>query len=325
MEEQAMKIPTAAYCRVSTTSDLQDGSYEVQMDHYKKLIESKPELELVGIYGDHGKSGRSMQTRPQLKKLIRDCEAGRIKLIYTKSISRFARNMMECVETIRHLRELGVKVVFEKEALDTESMGGELMLGILATIAQEESNSISQNILWSRRQHALKGEPWERPPYGYVSVGKNHKWEAVQEQGDVIRQAFYMAGMCYSYSEILEEMNRMEREMESDRVWTRGTLAILLKNCAYIGEYLSNKECSIVLEDGTTKRVKNKGYVDQIRIEDHHEAFVSRELFDAVNELLKLRALNSCRSNFTPEQTKAMEHAMTAAAKEAKAWEAQVM
>ena len=133
-----------------------------------------------------------------------------------------------------------------------------------------------------------------------------------------------MAGMCYSYSEILGELNRMEWEMESERVWTRGTLAILLKNCAYIGEYLSNKECSIVLEDGTTKRVKNKGYVDQIRIEDHHEAFVSRELFDAVNELLKLRALNSCRSNFTPEQTKAMEHAM-AAAKEAKAWEAQVM
>ena len=182
MEEQAMKIPTAAYCRVSTTSDLQDGSYEVQMDHYKKLIESKPELELVGIYGDHGKSGRSMQTRPQLKKLIRDCEAGRIKLIYTKSISRFARNMMECVETIRHLRELGVKVVFEKEALDTESMGGELMLGILATIAQEESNSIAANMSWSRRKHLEKGQPWNVPRYGYVSVGKEHRWEIVLKQ-----------------------------------------------------------------------------------------------------------------------------------------------
>ena len=222
MEEQAMKIPTAAYCRVSTMSDLQDGSYEVQRDYYKKLIESNPDMELVGIYGDHGKSGRTMQTRPQLKKLIRDCEEGKIKLILTKSISRFARNMMECVETIRHLRELGVKVVFEKEGLDTESMGGELMLGILATIAQEESNSISQNLNWSRRQHALRGEPWERPPYGYVSVGKQHKWEPVEEQGDVVRQAFYMAGMCYKYPDIVEELNRMEREMGSERVWTHG-------------------------------------------------------------------------------------------------------
>ena len=178
----------------------------------------------------------------------------KIKLILTKSISRFARNMMECVETIRHLRELGVKVVFEKEDLDTESMGGELMLGILATIAQEESNSISQNLNWSRRQHALRGEPWERPPYGYVSVGKQHKWEAVEEQGDVVRQAFYMAGMCFKYPDIVEELNRMEREMGSERVWTHGTLMILLKNCAYIGEYLSNKEGSSECENHITFR-----------------------------------------------------------------------
>ena len=325
MEEQAMKIPTAAYCRVSTMSDLQDGSYEVQRDYYKKLIESNPDMELVGIYGDHGKSGRTMQTRPQLKKLIRDCEEGKIKLILTKSISRFARNMMECVETIRHLRELGVKVVFEKECLDTESMGGELMLGILATIAQEESNSISQNLNWSRRQHALRGEPWERPPYGYVSVGKQHKWEPVEEQGDVVRQAFYMAGMCYKYPDIVEELNRMEREMGSERVWTHGTLMILLKNCAYIGEYLSNKECAIVQEDGTVKRVKNKGYVDQIRIEDHHEAFVSRELYDAVKTLLELGVLNKCRNNYSAEQETAMRRSMEAAAKEARTWEAQMM
>ena len=126
MEEQAMKIPTAAYCRVSTMSDLQDGSYEVQRDYYKKLIESNPDMELVGIYGDHGKSGRTMQTRPQLKKLIRDCEEGKIKLILTKSISRFARNMMECVETIRHLRELGVNAPEE----DLRSMAHKCAAGV---------------------------------------------------------------------------------------------------------------------------------------------------------------------------------------------------
>ena len=131
------RIPTAAYCRVSTKRDTQDGSYEVQRAYYEKLISEDPTLELVGIYGDHGKSGRYMRGRAELNRLIKDCEAGKVKLILTKSISRFARNMMECVETIRHLRELGVTIRFEKENIDTDTMGGELMLGILATIAQE--------------------------------------------------------------------------------------------------------------------------------------------------------------------------------------------
>ena len=135
------KKRTAAYCRVSTTSDTQDGSFEVQCEYYEKRIKEDPGMELVGVYGDHGKSGRSMRGRKELNRLIKDCEAGKIELVLTKSISRFARNMLECVETIRHLSELGVVVRFEKEGLDTETMGGELKLGILETIEQEEGNS----------------------------------------------------------------------------------------------------------------------------------------------------------------------------------------
>ena len=137
------KLRVAAYCRVSTTSDTQDGSFEVQCEYYEKLIRSDPNMEFVGVYGDHGKSGRAMRGRKELNRLIKDCEAGKIDLVLTKSISRFARNMLECVEAIRHLKECSVTVRFEKENLDTETMGGELMLGILAIIAQEESNSIS--------------------------------------------------------------------------------------------------------------------------------------------------------------------------------------
>ena len=324
MSEQTNKIPAAAYCRVSTAGDLQDGSFEVQCDYYRKLIDADNELELVGIYGDYGKSGKTMRKRPELQRLIKDCATGKIKLIYTKSISRFARNMMECVETIRHLRELGIKVIFEKEGLDTESMGGELMLGILATIAQEESNSISQNVRWSRNQPVHNGEPWEKPPYGFVSVGKTHRWELVPEQGDVIRQAFYMAGMCYRYPEIVAEMNRMEREMESGNVWTHGTMMLLLKNIAYLGEYLSNKECTIITKDGKAKRVKNEGHVEQVHIADHHEAVVSRELFDAVGEILRQGVLSSCRTNFSADDEKVMRNGMELAAREAKQWETQL-
>ena len=136
------KIRTCAYCRVSTASDTQDGSFEVQCEYYERLISSDPEMEFVGVYGDHGKSGRKMYNRTELNRMIKDCEDGKIDLILTKSISRFARNMADCVETVRHLKELGVRVLFEKENLDTDTMTGELILGILATIAQEESISL---------------------------------------------------------------------------------------------------------------------------------------------------------------------------------------
>ena len=311
---------TAAYCRVSTTGDTQDGSFETQCEYYEKIIKEDPDLEFVGVYGDHGKSGRSMHGRKELNRLISDCEAGRIDLVLTKSISRFARNMLECVETIRHLSELGVTVRFEKEGLDTETMGGELMLGILATIAQEESNSISQNMSWSRQKHVEKGQPWDIARYGYISVGKEHRWEVVEHEAEVVRQAFYMAGMCHTYQEITDELNRMEKENESGRGWTKNTVVNLLHSEVYIGDYLSRKHCRIVDENGITRRVKNRGYVDQILIEGHHEAIVSRELYEVVQELLDHKTLGSNRKRFSEEEYEIMDRAIELAVREAESW-----
>lgn len=319
MEEKRLR--TAAYCRVSTTSDTQDGSFEVQCEYFEKIIKSDPGMEFVGVYGDHGKSGRSMRGRKELNRLIKDCEAGKIDLVLTKSISRFARNLQECVETIRHLRELGVTVRFEKENLDTETMGGELMLGILATIAQEESNSISQNINWSRRKHVEKGQPWEAARYGFVSVGKEHRWEVVEHEAEVVRQAFYMAGMCYTYGEIAKELTRMEAEDGNGRVWNKTPVVNLLRSETYIGNYLSNKECNIVDENGVVKRVKNRGHVDQILIENHHPALVSVELYNVVQELLDHTILGAHRSRFSAEEQAIMDRAMRLAVKEAKSWQ----
>ena len=274
------------------------------------------------MYGDHGKSGRSMRGRKELNRLITDCEAGLVDLVLTKSISRFARNMLECVETIRHLSEMGVTVRFEKEGLDTETMGGELMLGILATIAQEESNSISQNMNWSRQKHVEKGQPWDVARYGYVSVGKEHVWEVVDHEAEVVRQAFYMAGMCHTYQEIAEELTRMEAEDGDGRVWTKTPVVNLLRSEVYIGNYRSNKECRIVDEKGQVKRVKNKGQVDQILIEGHHEALVSKELFDVVQELLDHVTLGGHRTKFSREEQAIMDRAMKLAVKEAESWQA---
>ena len=318
MEEK--KLRTAAYCRVSTTSDTQDGSYEVQCEYFEKFIKNNPNMEFVGIYGDHGKSGRYMKGREGLSRLIKDCEAGAIDVCLTKSISRFARNLQDFVELTRHLKELGVTVRFEKEGLDTETMQGELILGILATVAQEVSNNISQSILWSRKHHIEKGQPWDRARYGYVSVGKEHKWEVVEQEAEVVRQAFYMAGMCHTYSEITEELNRMEAENGNDKVWNNATVANLLRSEKYIGNYLSNQGCRVVDEKGVAHWVKNKGQVEQILIEDHHEALVSEELYNVVQELLELRVLAGNRRNFSLEAQEAMGRAMKAAAKEIELW-----
>ena len=314
------KLRTAAYCRVSTASDTQDGSFEVQCAYYEKLIRDDPTMEFVGVYGDHGKSGRSMRGRKELNRLIRDCEAGKVDLVLTKSISRFARNMLECVNTIRQLSELGVAVRFEKENLDTQTMGGELMLGILATIAQEESNSISQNINWSRQKHVEKGQPWDVARYGYVSVGKEHRWEVVEHEAEAVRQAFYMAGMCHTYGEIAEELTRMEAEDGNGRVWNKTPIVNLLRSETYIGNYLSNKECRIVDEKGQVKRVKNKGYVEQVLIEGHHPALVSKELYEVVQELLDNKTLGGHRRKFSAEEREIMDRAVKLAAREAESW-----
>ena len=319
--QEEKKIPTAAYCRVSTKRDMQDGSFEVQCAYYEKLISEDPKLELVGIYGDHGKSGRYMKGRSELNRLLKDCEDGKVKLILTKSISRFARNMMECVETIRKLTELGVTVRFEKEGFDTDNMCGELMLGILATIAQEESNSISQNMNWSRRKHVEQGQPWDVPSYGYVSVGKEHRWEVVPYQAKIVRKAFYMAGMCYTYAEIAKELTRMEEEIGEGRVWNKTPVVNLLRRETYLGNYLSNKEIRIVDQDGCVKRVKNKGRADQILIEEHHEALVSKELYDVVQKLLDHVTLGGHRSHYSEEETELMKQAMKLAAREEQLWQ----
>lgn len=195
------KLRTAAYCRVSTGTDLQDGSFETQCAYYQKRIEEDATMVSAGIYGDQGKSGRSIRNRPALQELLRDCEAGQIDLVLTKSVSRFARNLQECVEMTRRLSDLGVSIRFEREGLDTGTMEGELMLGILAAIAQEESRSISENTIWGIRKRYERGIPrWSRL-YGYTR-SEDGSCLIIPDQAETVQTIFRLYEHGHTIREI---------------------------------------------------------------------------------------------------------------------------
>lgn len=255
-------LRTAAYCRVSTELEKQEGSYDMQMNHYREKILSNPDMELVGLYGDKGKSGRKAANRRGFMQLLADCENGKIDLILTKSISRFARSMADCVELIQKLRSWGVTVYFEKENLRTDQMKGELLLNILAALAQEESNSISQNVTRSHEQYASEGRPFGRVTYGYICAG-NGTWQKTPAEAHRVRTAFRMAAEGRSYPEILAALNNIERQENTKVTWRQRRLRNLLRNVAYQGDYYSHG--TVCLTPG--HQVVNRGYRDRYYIE----------------------------------------------------------
>lgn len=278
------KIKTAAYCRVSTDKEEQDGSYELQESYYRNLINSNPALELVGIYGDKGKSGLKTSGRPGLQKLMADCRGGRINLILTKCISRFARNMAECAEMIRELRNFDVYIQFEEQNLNTKDTKSDLILNIFAAIAEEESHSISQHTTKAHEQYALEGRPFGRISFGYMNGG-NNRWVINEEEAPKVKAAFQLAGEGRSYTEIRKALNAMETDGYK---WRKSRLKYLLTNVVYKGDYFSH--ATVCLVPG--KQVENKGYRDRFYIEGHHEPIVPPELFDQVQEMVASGALD---------------------------------
>ena len=295
-------LRAAAYCRVSTEQEMQENSYERQCDYFRQMIENAPHLTLVGVYGDFGKSGRSIHARPELQRLLADCEAGKIDIVFVKSISRFARSMSDCLAIVRRLRELKIPVVFEKENINTMDGMGELLISVMASIAQEESNSISENMRWSIEQHNAKGTPYYHPSYGYRKAEKGSlDWVIDEQQAKVVRCAFDMALERRSSKEIVDKLNEMEvaaktataataleqllQSKKYAKPWNRRRVVYLLKNIAYIGDYLTNR--TYIVYTDKRKMVRNKGEHDQYYLEGHHEAIVSKEQFEQVQTILK--------------------------------------
>lgn len=291
------KLRVAAYCRVSTDSDEQATSYEAQVEHYTEYIKKNPEWEFAGIYADDGISGTNTKNREEFNRMIEDCEAGTIDMIITKSISRFARNTLDCLKYIRQLKEKNIPVFFEKEAINTMDAKGEVLLTIMASLAQQESQSLSQNVklgLQFRYQNGQVQVNHNR----FLGYTKDEEGKLVidPEQAEVVKRI---------YREYLEgySMDKIAAGLEADGIltgagkprWHTSTINKILRNEKYIGDALLQKTYTTDFLNKT--RVKNTGIVPQYYVEGNHEAIIPREIYMRVQEELVRRRVVKTSAN----------------------------
>ena len=184
----------AAYARVSMESERLQHSLSAQISYYSEKIQKNPDWLYAGVHADYGVSGTRTEKRDAFNRLLADCETGKIDIVLTKSISRFARNTVDLLETVRHLKEIGVEVWFERENIHSMSGDGELMLSILASFAQEESRSISKNITWSIRKKFERGEQWHTAPFGYRWNGET--FIVREDEAEVVRRIYIGKSVC---------------------------------------------------------------------------------------------------------------------------------
>lgn len=273
------KKRVAAYARVSVETDRLKHSLSTQISYYNQLIQNNPEWEFVGIYADSGISGTSIKKRIEFQRLLKDCKEGKIDIILTKSIQRFARNTVDLLKVVRELKALGIEVRFEKENINSLSGDGELMLSILASFAQEESRSISDNVKWGTIKRFKQGIPNGKfSIYGY-------RWEGdhlviIEDEAKIVRRI---------YSEYLSGKSRLQIEKMFDAEgiktrkgyrWVDSNLKVILTNIHYTGNLLFQKEYVVDPISGKTR--KNRGELPQYFVENTHEAIISMEDFRKV-------------------------------------------
>lgn len=290
-DDERPKLRVAAYCRVSTDSDEQASSYEAQIEHYTSYIDGHPEWELAGIFADDGISGTNTKKREEFNRMIDVCMAGTIDQVITKSISRFARNTLDCLKYIRQLKEKNIPVFFEKENINSMDSKGEVMLTIMASLAQQESQSLSQNVKLGLQYRYQQGEIQVNCArfLGY-SKGEHKKLVVVPEEARIVKRI---------YREYLEgaSMLKIVRGLEADGIkngagrekWHTSNINSILRNEKYIGDALLQK--TYTTDFLTKTRVKNRGIVPQYYVENSHESIIPREIFMQVQEELIRRRI----------------------------------
>lgn len=284
----------AAYARVSMETDRLEHSLSTQISYYNELIQKNPEWQFVGVYADDGISGTSTERRSEFNRMMEEAEAGKIDIILTKGISRWARNTVDLLESVRHLKELGVEVRFEKENINSLSGDGELMLSILASFAQEESRSISDNVKWGIRKRFENGTP------NFRNRILGYRWEddhlvIVPEEATIVRRIF---------QNFLEGKSRLETEREFDAEGIRtingcrfvdSNIKVILTNVTYTGNLLLQKE--FISDPITKKRKKNRGELPMYYVEGTHEAIIDQATFDFVQREMARRRELGARAN----------------------------
>ena len=284
----------AAYCRVSTEEEEQASSYEAQCQYYTDKIMSNKEWTMAGIFADEGITGTSTKKRTEFLRMIRQCKQKKIDLILTKSIQRFARNTLDCINYTRILRQLGIGVLFEKENINSLPPDSEFMITMYGAMAQSESESISGNIRRGKQMHAKVGTlkipcHWL---YGYKKDADD-KFCIIPEQAEVVRELYrrYLAGASLRNLKNWLEANQIKTVLGTEE-WSIASIRGILTNEKYCGDVLLQKTfCADVI---SKKVVKNVGQLAQYYMPDHHEAIVSREQYNAVKaEMARRSALHS--------------------------------
>lgn len=282
-EQQAIQrqLRVAAYCRVSTEEEEQQSSYEAQCAYYTDKIMTNPEWTMAGIFADEGISGTSTKNRDDFNRMIRQCRQKKIDLILTKSISRFARNTLDTISYTRMLRAMGIGIYFEKENINTLAMDSEMLITMLGAFAQAESESISRNVAWGKRQAMREGKVsyHYKTFYGYRK-GADGQPEVIPEQAEVYRKICEQFLSGYSLRNILDSLEAEGIPFLEGRTWNIGTIRNLLTSEKYCGDVLLQKT---FVEDCISKKVvKNTGQREQYLVQNCHEPIISRDTHNAI-------------------------------------------
>ena len=269
----------AAYARVSSGKDTMLHSLAAQVSYFSALIQSNAEWEYCGVYSDEAITG-TKECRKDFQRLLADCRAGKIDMVITKSISRFARNTVTLLEMVRELRDLNVDIFFEEQNIHSLSSDGELMLTLLASFAQEESLSVSENMKWRIRKNFEAGQPWSIRMLGYELIGAG--LVVVPNEAEVVKRIFSMYLDGKGVTAIAKKLNGESIVTRNGYPFTPTTVSKILKNYTYTGNLLLQKKYR---ENHLTKRTLNNwGQLPQYLAKDTHEAIISLEDFNAVQE-----------------------------------------
>lgn len=282
----------AAYARVSDDKELPIHSLSAQISYYSNLIQGNSEWEYAGVYADAGITGTRMEQRAEFRRMVSDCEVGKIDIILTKSISRFARDTVDCLNTVRHLKEIGVEVRFEREKISSFTSDGELLLTLLASFAQAESESLSTNIKWAIRKRFQEGIPnGHKAPYGYEWDGEIFR--IIPEQGEVVKYIYrqYLAGET-GYK-IAKDLREKGVGGQNGGPMSDSTVKDIVSNISYTGTMILQKN---YFTEGH-KRKQNRGELPRYAVEGMFEPLVSIDDYEKAHKIRQDRAETCSNKN----------------------------
>lgn len=278
-------IKVASYCRVSTDKDDQANSFESQQRYFREYIQMHPDWELHEVYADEGITGTSTQKRTQFNRMISDAYDGRFSLIITKEVSRFSRNILDTIFYTRELKALGVGVLFMNDGINTLEPDAELRLSIMGSIAQEESRKTSSRVVWGQTRQMERGVVFGRSMLGYDV--KDGKISVIPEGAELVKLIFQKYAIEQSSTaEIAKYLTRKGyHTYGGSSVWKSNTVIKILKNEKYVGDLVQKK--TYTPDYLTHEKRRNTGQVPLIRIENHHEPIISREVWNLTQERLR--------------------------------------